>query len=348
MIHILVESGYEKNNRAEKILNGIISSAKKRHEDWTVYQSVNDAKGDEGVIILISQSEAWTSGAVKALSGLGIHPLLFGFEGMDTGCGYSSISPAYTKSAYNLARYAASFGGKNFAILGYNKDSLPDRLKYTGIRQALTEAGAKYKVFENRGSIAKCIDSLLNCQEDFSDLIFCNGNTAVALYSGNREFLEGKRIYSCSALRICDFFDLPCPVCKIDYFTAGTELTRLCVFLKKEESPSPCIMSVDMYMDFPHSAEDTVHPINNTEIDFWADTELLDMERLDGMLSECDETDLAILSGIIAGETYEKSAEKLFISTNTVKYRIKKLLELSRTESRKDLISLIQKFKITI
>ena len=83
-----------------------------------------------------------------------------------------------------------------------------------------------------------------------------------------------------------------------------------------------------------------------SEIDFYGDENLADMERIDIMLSACDSTDIAILSDVTDGQTYEKISEKYYLAINTVKYRVKKMMEYTATESRKELIALLESYKI--
>lgn len=346
MVHILIEKGYEGNNRAVKILDGVLSAARKRHEDIITYEAAADIPMDAEVAIVLSQSLSFTVGAVEALAERGIHPLVFGFEQLDTAAKYSSVSPDYTKSAYKLTRYLLGGEGGVCAVLGYNGDSLPDRLKYIGIKRAASEAGATLKVYKNRGNLSECLAGFAAEAEGITHLITCNGNIAVALYVRYRELLDTRPLGSCSAMKICEFFDIPCPMCRINYLTAGTELARLYFFLKKEGGRTPCNMTMELDSDLPDTPAPQKKRQRGEEVDFWADESLRVMESLDRMLMECDGTDLEILRGITAQKTYEWLAEELFLSVNTVKYRIKKMLESANLGSRKELCRVLSEYKI--
>ena len=62
------------------------------------------------------------------------------------------------------------------------------------------------------------------------------------------------------------------------------------------------------------------------------------------ILSHCDELDLKILAGLIRNARYADLSENLYISENTLKCRIKKLLSFSGGMSRKSLMKLAKKY----
>lgn len=350
MFYILIEENYSRNNRFLTLLDGISSVAKKKHDEIAIYKSSSELPRDCRVAVIICQSLKWSTDRIEELNARGIHPLVFGFQYLDTMYKYSSIAPNYTKSAYSVTRYMLGTGSGNTAILGYNEDSLPDRLKYIGIRYAVNEAGGKYEVFRNRGDVLSCLDDFSKRCEGISNIVCCNDNIAVMVRTRYPHLIEGRKMCSCSGMRISEFFDDPYPVCRIDYYKAGVQLAMLYRFLIKEEVIYSTVMTFDM--DFACDSDAKMpSPIgaevySGAEVDFYGDESLCDMEALDNMLSSCDATDLALLSDLADGLTYEKIADKHYLAINTVKYRVKKLLELSGASSRRELISVIEKYGV--
>ena len=350
MIYILIEENYAENSRYLKLLEGISSVAKKKHLELCIRTKVSEIPSEAKVAILICQSLKWSTDRIGELNARNIHPLVFGFQYLDTMYKYSSIAPNYTKSAYRLTKYILG-AGQRTAILGYNEDSLPDRLKYIGIRYAVNESGGSYEVFRNRGDIIACLDAFKESAEGIENIVCCNDNVAIMLSSRYPELIRDRRICSCSGLKISEFFENPYPVCRINYFEAGVQLAMLYRFLVKEEVIYSTVMTFDM--DFASSGEDIPMSIpegddiySRYEIDFYGDESLREMEGLDKMLSALDSTDLAILTDISFGETYETVAEKYFLAVNTVKYRVKKMLENAGCESRRSLLDLLIKYGV--
>jgi len=351
MIYILIESSYAENTRYLRLLEGISSVAKRKHAELSVHTDVFDIPTEARVVIIICQSLKWSTDRIEELNARNIHPLVFGFQYLDTMYKYSSIAPNYTKSAYRLTKSIICGVGERTAILGYNEDSLPDRLKYIGIRYAVNETGGTYEVFRNHGDVIECLDSFEKGSEGIKNIVCCNDNIAIMLLAKYPHLAEGRRLCSCSGLKISEFFENPYPVCRIDYFEAGVQLAMLYRFLCKEEVIYSTVMTFDM--DFAASEGEISMAIpegdeiySRYEVDFYGDKSLKDMEMLDRMLSLCDETDISILADISEGETYEAIAEKYFLAVNTVKYRVKKMLDTTGRDSRRQLTELLTEYGI--
>ncbi len=353
MFYILIEENYAENNRFHKLLDGITSVAKKKHVDVAVYKTVDELPEECRVAILICQSLKWSTERIGELNRKNIHPLVFGFQYLDTMYKYSSIAPNYTKSAYRLTKHVLSANPGKTAVLGYNEDSLPDRLKYTGINYAVNEAGCEYEVFRNRGNVLECLDDFSKRSEDIANVVCCNDNIAVMLYNKYPDLIKAKRMCSCSGNKISEFFENPYPVCRIDYNEAGVQLAKLYRFLVKQDVIYSTVMTFDMDLicadgssDIPMSVPTDEDIYSVSQVDFYGDKSFRDMEALDNMLSGCDEMDIAILADVTNGSTYEKISEKYYLAINTVKYRVKKMLDLVGADSRRTLIALLDEYGV--
>jgi len=353
MFYILIEENYAENNRFHKLLDGITSVAKKKHVDVAVYKTVDELPEECRVAILICQSLKWSTERIGELNRKNIHPLVFGFQYLDTMYKYSSIAPNYTKSAYRITKYILSGNKGKTAILGYNEDSLPDKLKYTGIKYAVNEAGCEYQIFRNKGDVLECLCNFAENSSDIENIVCCNDNIAVMLYNKYPEIVRAKKMCSCSGIKISEFFENPYPVCRIDYYEGGIQLAKLYRFLIKQDVIYSTVMTFDMDLvgaggesDIPMAAPTVEEIYSVSQVDFYGDKSFRDMEMLDNMLSGCDETDIAILSDVTNGSTYEKIAEKYYLAINTVKYRVKKMLDAVGVDSRRSLIALLADYGV--
>lgn len=350
MIHILIEENYSDNNRFHRLLDGISSVARKRHEEVAVYKQTDDLPDDCRLVVLVCQSLKWSMERVAELNERGVHPLVFGFPYLDTLYDYSSIAPNYTKAAYRLTRYMLAQSDGKIAFLGYNEDSLPDRLKYTGIRYAASEAGQAVETFENRGDIAACLEQFsLGC-DGIQNIVCCNDNVAILLRCRYPHLLTGRHMGSCSGLKISEFFRDPYPVCRVDHFSAGARLASLYFLLAKEETVCSTVMTFDMEFSHGESAPrglPHVETYSDESVDFYGDKNFRCIECLDRMLTECDETDIRILAAVMNGKTYADIAETCYLAVNTVKYRIKKMSESAGVTSRKQLQALVTEYQLS-
>ncbi len=350
MIHILIEENYSANSRFLKLLDGISSVARKKHTDVAVYKCASELPSDCRVAILICQSLKWSTDRIQELNDMDIHPLVFGFQYLDTMYKYSSIAPNYTKSAYRLTKYILGADKARVAIVGYNSDSLPDRLKYIGIRYAVGENGGTYEVFKNDGDVISCLDEFEKKCENIDTIVCCNDNVAVTLYNKYPHLLKGRSMCSCSGIKISEFFETPYPVCRIDYYEAGVQLAMLYRFLMKEETIYSTVMTFDM--DFSHDEQVPLSfsvgqdIYSHAEVDFYGDKSLFDMENLDRMLDSADDTDLEILAEAAGGATYEAIAENHYLAVNTVKYRFKKMMDTAGVSGRRELLARLDEYGV--
>ncbi len=356
MIYILLEDSYSDNTRYHRLLSGISSVAKRKHLEIGVYKSCEELPPECRVAILICQSLKWSTDRICELNAMGIHPLVFGFQYLDTMYRYSSIAPNYTKSAYKLTRYILSGNPGKTAVLGYNEDSLPDRLKYTGIRYAVEESGGEHAIFPNNGDVLACIRDFEAAAEGIENIVCCNDNIAITIYNKFPHLLRDRKICSCSGLKISEYFEKPYPVCRINYYEAGVQLAMLYRFLTKESIIYSTVMTLDMdFLDNGAEGESAAisfpgaeNIYSREEVDFYGDGSLRDMELLDRMLTDADETDIKILSDVINGKTYDDIAEELYMATNTVKYRTKKMVEAAGVASRRELAARLLEYGVRL
>lgn len=345
MIHVLVEENYRENPRFLRIVDGL-ASRERRRADVVIHSSAEDIPKDVRPVILISQSASRAERMIGELSQRGLYPLVFGHRYLELPYEHSSITPDYTRAAYRLTRYVISAkGGGRVAILGYNGDSMPDRLKYIGIRRAVGEAGCECEIFRNDGDVLGCLSSFAARSSEFSVAVCCNDNVAVALRTRYPSVAEGLAIASCSASRISEFFKNPYPVCRIDYLAAGELLGRLADFIARDEGFPSTAMTFDMEV-VCDGEEPPESPVQGDEVDFYGDGGLYRMECLNRVLEYADALDLSILAGIASGETYGEIADRCYTALGTVKYRTKRMLEQAGVESRRELSELLTEFSV--
>ena len=160
------------------------SVLKKKRLSLEVFKSLDEIKDRPRVVILICASLKWTMDAIKALNARGIHPLVFGFQYLDTMYQYSCINLTYTKTTYLLTGYLLSENAGETAVIGYNSDSLPDRLKLAGAKHAAERYGVPVKVLSR--TFAKQAGLQLHRNENIR--IY-----GIALSNGHYQLLQGGR-----------------------------------------------------------------------------------------------------------------------------------------------------------
>lgn len=344
MISILVEQNYKDNLRFLQLTEGI-TSRQRRRSDVEIYRSVEEIPNDSRPVILVSQSMSWAQKRIGELCRAGFYPIVFGHSRPNLPYRYCCVLPDYTRAAYRLTRHLITKkSGGRVAILGYNGDSMPDRLKYIGIKEALAEAGASHELFKNFGNIGDCLSGFSSRADGFDVAVCCNDNIAVALTALYPELSARLTLGSCSGSKISEFFENPYPVCRIDYIAAGEMLARLSDLVARDSSLYSGVITLDMQTNF-EDCELSDRP-DGGEVDFYGDKGLLRMERLNAMLEYADDCDLEILDGLVRARTYVEIADACFIAEGTVKYRTKKLLEHAGVATKRELVDMLSEFGI--
>lgn len=349
MIHILVEESYRANNRTDALLQGISTVVKRKRMSVAVHTQIADVPQGERVVILLCASMAWTVETIEALYARGIHPLLFGFQNIDTPYAYSCITPSYAKAMYLLTEQLLSQCEKKVAVLGFNTDSLPDRLKLMGVRHAAREHGVEVKVFCNEGDVAACIAAFEREGGDAANIVCTNDAIAVILHSLYPHILCGRQMCSCSGMKTAQFIYPHWPTSNINFFTAGKYLAELFLFLDKCDEINATTMTMDMEI-FPDAANKIVvrERTSREGVDFYRDALVQEVECVDHMLTQCDALDLMLLADVMDGEGYERIAEKYYLAPNTVKYRISAMVKNAGVTSRKALTALLKRYSLCL
>ncbi len=351
MVNILIEEGYQYNSRCNRLLEGILSVARKKR--IAVNKCMREDKIEKGarIVILICASLKWVTDAIARLALRGIHPLLFGFQSIDTMYPYSCINLTYTKTTYLLARHLLGKNSGKMAFLGYNKDSMPDRLKLTGAEYAAQEAGTECVPFFNRGDILACIEEFAARAEEFGNIVCGNDAVAIILHNTRPDLCEGRGVCSCSDMKLGEYLNFPHATATIDYFKAGIRLSELYFFLEKRSEISSTFMTLemDLIIDGVRTESGAVTGgfiYGGKNVDFYGDGAIREIELLENMLVKCDDLDMSILHRITDGTPYEQIAEMENLAINTVKYRIHIMLKNGGVSSKKKLLHLIAKYDL--
>ena len=76
----------------------------------------------------------------------------------------------------------------------------------------------------------------------------------------------------------------------------------------------------------------------------YEDSELLSMSRVDYLLSTFAETDSRMIQMLINGATYSEIGEACHMSDGTVKYHVKKYMEICKVRKKQDLLDMLRDY----
>lgn len=91
--------------------------------------------------------------------------------------------------------------------------------------------------------------------------------------------------------------------------------------------------------------KDAIHNNSTAEAeDFYEDKEIETVFRLENLISHCLKEDFRILRGIMTEKSYSEIASECYIAENTLKYRLKRMFDLSGCENRRELMDLVGRY----
>lgn len=352
MINVLIESLYLDNIRFQKVLESFRSVVISKKEDLKIIQSIAEVDPKERIVIIFGYSLNWIEEMLNELLEIGKHPLVFGARPRFHITPFSYLSKDYLASFYLLTKYIASKRpNKNgrIAFLGFNADSPHDLYKEEGFEKACQELAIPYQIFPNPGSSDELFKNFLPHEDDF-DTVITVADSITILYLSKSDKAKTKNLASFGGYKSRQFSDDKFMTCDIDYEESGVVLANLFFFLNKQKTIYPVSIKLPVkivdeeisFRDFDYN-----YP-KEKELDFFHDKPIEEVDRLEKMFLAMDETDIKILEELKNNVKYEDVAEQLYISINTIKYRMNKILRSGNFKSKGELFLALKKYHMHV
>lgn len=349
------------NYKARQALQGVRSAMAKRKYDCVIHHELSEvptADKDGRPIIAFSHSESRSRRILRELAEKHYRPVSIVNDISGAEYAVSCVSIDYRQACYRVTCRILEREPLPVAFLGFNRDSIPDKQRLEGFEIAVREYGAEGRVFSNFGDVDACLSEYWAHRDAFKNVVCGNDILAVALVNRLREAGE-----DCSQYRICGFgntmlsrYCVPrITTVEPNYELAGRLAVEVCSVLERNPGVRAVTFTVDAEIcegetlggETKRIAVPSLQPLP-MEKDFYADETVRELDGLDAMLSLCDETDLALLRGLLEGKTHDRICEQLFISSSTFKYRIRKLQTAAGLESRTQLIEIIRRYRLEL
>lgn len=351
--YVIGEPEYASSNWYRNILDGLIREKRHRRfpltflSDPSTLSSLHPETDD--VIFIIGTNSRWLDSIVEKCEEQFLNRciVLGNHNRRLVGRHYSIVTADISSDLRTLYSYLKSTGCNRIALYGINPDSTSDAFKTESF---LSCDGSQGALFFNRGSLRDCYRHFSTELGAFDGVICVNDYCAISLL---RHLPAGNKlsIVSCCSTPLSDFFSPHIPGIRIDYGAfghAGIELSRLL-------ARCPNISAVDIFLSSPFSTgqpccgsnlhlENVTSPVQKGDDPFYSDPEVEEMLQIETLLCNCSESDQKILQQLMIGKTYTQIADALFISITGVKYKVKGFCRQSHTNSRQELVALLQKY----
>lgn len=347
MIQVLVEERYRDNIRFHEAFEGFKNAVFARKESYVILKDRNKFDKSERVLVVFGISLNWIEEVFSFCNEKHIHPLLFGLRPKFHLLPFSYLSKDYVTSFYLLTNQIISTSKtkQRIAFVGFNPSSPHDLFKRDGFLLAAKENNIDHVFFDNQGDSNQLIDELISKENDFDDIVFVNDDLLL-LYISKSSSAPQKNMAGFGGSKMKEYLHIPYVTGSIDYFEAGKVLANLYFFLAKQKEIYSVSVKMPLKLSCSINEETPKSYPNEEDIDFYHDKAIEEIDSLNEALLNMDETDRNILVLLENGAKYEAIADACYVSLNTVKYRIKKIMRITKQKNKGDLLAFFKKYKL--
>lgn len=326
-----------------------------RYDITEVFDENIDFGTQKRIVIIIGTSNEWVSDILRRFSSRHIHSIVVSCQPLEPYENTSYIIIDHVQAMTRCMELLHSNGRDRVALYGLNMDSHADRTKKRCfLEYGMPESGIYYLTGISH---EKCYERFKADISNYNAIICANDITAAALISHISEdgFIndDSPCIISFGNSLIGQLLRIPLITVTLDHEELGIQSVHLYSYLTKNAHDAAITVKIPcrlMYKasEVPVSETVELYHRNYSESTFYQDDELKEVMSIENTLQKCDNTDLAIIRGILNGKAYPSIADDVYLTVNAVKYRIKRLFTLSGIDSREKFKAVLSKYIDTI
>ena len=350
---VIIEENYKISVWCREILDGLRQEARKKRTSIVLSTNINDIEADEGSTVMIVGAETkWLNIAARHAKNAGKHPIILSNQSDNSPeNGVSRVTEDIYGSMSEIMKLFAAKSHKSIALYAHNPDSASDNFKKEAF---LRSNGQSEDIFKNEGSLEGCFDRFYEKHKEkrYRAIVCSNDFAAISLIrhlKGVGEDISDIDIISYSNTYISRYSSPAVSTVRANFKSFGQLAFMIDDCISKGENVS----GIRILCSWEIIHRETSSPCSVTSPEskvakrtgsFYSDPELMEMMRIETMLSECDSTDLEIVKAILRGKKTAEIEALCFLTETAVKYRIKKMKDICSAESRTELREFLAKY----
>ncbi len=353
---VIIEESYKISVWCREIIAGLKSEARKKRVSLTLSSDMDDLcrESDEKAVIVVGAETEWLNLVARLAKAAGKHPIILSNQSDgDFGGGVSRVTEDIFGSMSEIMDLFAAKGYKNVALYAFNPDSASDSFKKEAF---LRSGGDAEDIFQNCGSLDTCFAEFYDKhkKKGYGGIVCTNDFAAISLIrflKDRGESIESIDIISYSNTLIERCTSPAVSTVRASFKSFGQLAFMITDCIGKGEN----ISGIRILCDWEIKHRETSSPISKPSApeedfasegsgSFYSDPSLMEMMRVETLLSECDETDATIVEAILRGKTTAEIEFACFLAETAVKYRIKKMKDICHVESRAQLKDILSKY----
>ncbi len=364
LIPFIIEPGYGSSSVwSPAIRAGIDSEISKKKYSSVFIDGAGEpdldsvlADSDTKLAVLIGTSPSFVPEMIERLALRDIDVLLVSYQPPENAPVRGVVRIDYVAGAELLLRHLAGCGCRRTALYGCFQNSSTDLIKRRAYLAYAAESGFEPMLFDNTDGLADCFEKLrASLGSNAPDSILCvNDIAAVSLVTRLNELgvriPEDIQIASFGGSEVSRVCRPSITVLEMPNFELGRQTVNAFSYLAK--SPRGINLSVRVAGELVVRA--TTRPLADGRAgkvcrvrrsltqSFYDDAEVERIAGLEKLLSVCEDIDRAILGLLLAGDTTERIAEELSLAPESVRYRVRRLVQSTGMTSRSELLGFIR------
>lgn len=366
LIPFIIEPGYGSSSVWSTAIRAGIDSELARKKYSSVFIDGQRAEefdfdavfpdGRPRLAALVGTSPSFVPEMIEKLALRDIDVLLVSYQPPENAPVRGVVRIDYAAGAETLLRHLADCGCKRTALYGCFPNSSTDLVKRRAYLEYITASGAEPLMLDNTSGLLGCFERLnAGLRAGELDSVVCvNDIAAVSLVTrltglgvGIPEEIQIASFGGSEVSRVCR---PAITVLEMPNFELGRQTVNAFSYLAK--SPRGINLSVRVAGELvvrestrplaAGRAEKACRVRRSLTQSFYDDAEVERIARLEKLLSVCEDIDRAILGLLLAGDTTERIAEELSLAPESVRYRVRRLVQSTGMTSRSDLLGFIR------
>lgn len=349
MVAILTEPGYAGSVWGKNLYRSLVQQLRQKRIPFC--EIADSCPAEVEAVFVIAANFDWTKAAVSQLNQGGHRPILIcnQYERIP-GCLYSCVCSDVSASMRDLLGLLKSHKRTRVALYGVGNSSIADLSRANSLFCWLDESFASMKIFSNEGSLAECFASFYPHCRDFDAVICANDYAAVSLVRQLRqrdpESLRKLSVISCAGTRISGFYRENITSLRMNFEPYGRAALYIYECMQRDPFVSGMTVNIKWSPDTEAAGvrQETELAFPEQQDVFYSDPEIRDMLIVDKYLNVSEGVDRDIFAALLQGQTYQMIAEQCFLTEGTVKYRIKRLVQLCGAADKAALLELLGQY----
>lgn len=258
----------------------------------------------------------------------------------------------YVSGMYSLLELLLSCRSRHPALYGCFPDSSTDMIKRRAYLEYASAVGFEPIMIDNSVGLVSCFNELRAKLDCVDSLICVNDIAAVSALRRLNEIgvkvPDDLQIVSFGANELARLCKPSITAIEMANFELGRQVVNAFSYLTK--NTNDVTMSVRVNGDLMiggstkpiSSKKEQLEMLVGSGSSFYDDDEVKNIECIEHLLSVCDELDRKMLRKMLLGNSSEMIAEELSLASETVRYRMRRMLSAVGFDSRTKLLTFIR------